>query len=167
MDRRSTNVKGFVHFGGDITSGVEHGIGLRLGSASTGSTVFLESISDDTNANLAIRAQGAGTISIGNSSNKVAIGGAASPFTVLTATVEFTPPALAASTSANSTYAVTGLTTNAVIFLTPAAPLSPAYTLTPRCSTANELTVAWGNSFGSTIGTGESTGRFRLIAFQF
>jgi hypothetical protein len=77
MDRRSTNVKGFVHFGGDIQSGVENGIGVRLGNASTGSTVWIESISDDTNANLGIRAQGAGTITIGNSSNPVTIGGGA------------------------------------------------------------------------------------------
>jgi hypothetical protein len=77
MDRRSTNVKGFVHYGGDITSGVEHGIGVRLGSASTGSTAWIETVSDDTNANIGIRAQGAGTITIGNSSNPVTIGGGA------------------------------------------------------------------------------------------
>src|SRR5574343_1761679 len=75
MDRRSTNAKGFVHFGGDITSGAEQGIGVRLTGASTGSTVWIESVSDDTNAHLGIRAQGAGTISIGNSSNAVYIGG--------------------------------------------------------------------------------------------
>jgi hypothetical protein len=75
MDRRSTNVKGFVHFGGSVRSGVEDGIGFSMGSASTGSTAWIESISDDTNANLGIRAQGAGTISIGNSSNAVSISG--------------------------------------------------------------------------------------------
>jgi hypothetical protein len=69
MDRRSTNVKGFVHFGGDVTSGVNDGIGVRLGSGSTGSTAFIESVSDDTNANLHIRAQGAGNLILGTSSN--------------------------------------------------------------------------------------------------
>lgn len=68
MERRSTNVKGFVHFGGDVASGVEDGIGVRLGTASTGSTVWIEAVSDDTNANIGIRSQGAGTITIGNSS---------------------------------------------------------------------------------------------------
>jgi len=71
MDRRSTNVKGFVHYGGDVQSGIHDVIGLRLGSASTGSTAWLESVSDDTNANLGIRAQGAGSITLGNSSNAV------------------------------------------------------------------------------------------------
>ena len=75
MDRRSTNVKGFVHYGGDITSGVEDGIGIRLGTASTGSTAWIESLSDDTNANIGIRAQGAGTITIGTSSNNAYVKG--------------------------------------------------------------------------------------------
>jgi hypothetical protein len=78
MERRSTNVKGFVHFGGDVRSGVEHGIGFNLGTASTGSTAWIETISDDTNAHLGIRAQGAGTITVGNSSNAVGLGGALS-----------------------------------------------------------------------------------------
>ena len=77
MDRRSTNVKGFVHYGGDVRSGGQDGIGFSVGSASTGSTAWIESVSDDTNANLGIRAQGAGTITIGNSSNAVTIGGGA------------------------------------------------------------------------------------------
>jgi hypothetical protein len=77
MERRSTNVKGFVHFGGDVRSGVEHGIGFNLGTASTGSTAWIETISDDTNAHLGIRAQGAGTITVGTSSNALSVGGAA------------------------------------------------------------------------------------------
>lgn len=78
MDRRSTSVKGFVHFGGDVRSGVENGIGISLGNASTGSTCWIETISDDTNAHLGIRAQGAGTITIGTSSNALGVGGALS-----------------------------------------------------------------------------------------
>lgn len=65
MDRRSTNVKGFVHFGGDVRSGAEDGIGISLGSASTGSTAWVEAVSDETNANIGIRAQGAGSVTIG------------------------------------------------------------------------------------------------------
>lgn len=64
MDRRSTNAKGFVHFGGDIQSGAEDGIGVRLGTASTGSTVWISAISDDTNAHIGIRAQGEGGVTI-------------------------------------------------------------------------------------------------------
>lgn len=75
MDRRSTNVKGFVHYGGDIQSGAQDGIGVRLGSASTGSTAFIESVSDDTNANIGIRAQGGGSITIGTPINSISLQG--------------------------------------------------------------------------------------------
>lgn len=77
MERRSTSVLGFVHYGGEVRNGVAAGIGFNLGHASTGSTAWIESISDDTNANLGIRAQGAGTITIGTSSNAVAMPGGA------------------------------------------------------------------------------------------
>jgi hypothetical protein len=60
-----------------VRSGAQDGIGFSLGSGSTGSTAWIESVSDDTNANLGIRAQGAGTITIGNSSNPVTIAGGA------------------------------------------------------------------------------------------
>lgn len=75
MERRSTSVKGFVHYGGEIRSGVEDGLGFSIGHASTGSTGWIETISDDTNAHLGLRAQGAGTITVGNSSNAVVMGG--------------------------------------------------------------------------------------------
>lgn len=75
MNARSTNVKGFVHFGGDVQSGVEDGIGVRLGTASTGSTAWVESVSDESNANIGLRAKGTGTVSIGTSSNAVYIAG--------------------------------------------------------------------------------------------
>jgi hypothetical protein len=67
MDRRSENVKGFVHFGGDIVSGVNDGIGIKLGTASTGSTsvAWISAVSDDTNASIGIRGQGTGGVSIG------------------------------------------------------------------------------------------------------
>ena len=65
MDRRSTNEKGFVHFGGDIQSGANDGTGIRIGSASTGATAYISAISDDTNATIGIRGQGTGGVVLG------------------------------------------------------------------------------------------------------
>jgi hypothetical protein len=142
------------HWGGDGTFGVESSHGVRLSGGSTGGRV--DAVGDDANVSLTIAGKGTGRVTLGNSSSPVRIG--------KRFTVEFTPPALAASTSAESTYTVTGLTTDAVIVLTPRLALSPAYTTRARCSTADELVVAWGNLFGSTIGTGESTGRWTVLA---
>jgi len=174
---RSTNVKGFVHFGGDVVSGIDHGTGIVLGTASTAATPYLEPIADESNANIGIRAKGTGTITIGNSSNVISFGaGLTTPKLGVASTtawtlvqryvVQFTAPALAASTSVASTYTVTGLTTNSVLMFTPTNPISPAYTYMPYCSTANELVIHWGNIFGSTIGTGESTNRGILLQFS-
>jgi hypothetical protein len=150
IDRSSNG----THWGGDGSFGVESSHGVRIGGGSTGGTIT--AIGDDANISLTIAPKGTGTLTLGNSSTPISIG--------RRFTVEFTPPALAASTSAESTYTVTGLTTGAVIVLTPRAGLSPAYTTRARCSTANELVVAWGNLFGSTIGTGESTNRWTVLA---
>ena len=174
---KSTNTKGFVHFGGDIVSGIEDGTGIIVGSASTAATPYLEPIADETNANIGVRAKGTGTVTIGNSSNVIEFGaGITSPKLGVASTtaftlvqryvVQFTAPALAASTSVASTYTVTGLTTNSVLVFTPKNPISPAYTYMPYCSTANELVIQWGNIFGSTIGTGESTNRGILLQFS-
>lgn len=165
MNVRSTNVKGFVHFCGDVRSGVEDGIGISVGSASTGSTAWLETVSDDTDGNLGIRAQGAGTITIGNSSNKVALGGSTRAFLMQTYTVDVTPPALAASTSVASTYTVTGLTTNCNIILTPRQPIQASYTYQGRCSTASELVITWNNNSGSS--NSDSTNRMNVLAISY
>jgi hypothetical protein len=165
MDRRSTNVTGFVHFGGDVRSGAQAGIGFSLGSASTGSTAWIESVSDDTNANLGIRAQGAGTITIGTSSNKVALGGCTRAVKMQIYAVDIDPPAMAASTSALSSVTVTGLTTNSILVLTPRMPIQPSYSWIPRCSTANELIIQWINNSAST--NSDSTNSGQLMVFSF
>ena len=174
ISERSTNTKGFVHFGGDIVSGVEDGVGIVVGSASTGAIPYLEPIADST-ASIGIRAKGTGDVRIGNSSNAIALKGPVSIGNASTTaipliqqyTVQYTIPALAASASAESTYTVAGLTTNCGLFLTPQDPLNAAYTYQARCSTAAELVVRGGNLLGSTIGSAGTTGRFKLIAFQF
>lgn len=175
MEARSSNAMGrWVHFGGDVAAGVEDGIGVILRSASTGGSAVIEPLSDSDTAALTIRAKGAAALTVGatgNTLNLVAPALGAASTTVFSLvqkyTVEFTPPSLAATTGVLSTYAVTGLTTNSVLVFTPRLPISPAYSFSPRCSTANELVISWQNSFGSTIGTGESTNRGTLLAFNF
>lgn len=151
MNYRSSNGG---HLGGDFTIGVDSSHAVQLAGGSAGGVI--RAVGDDANIAITLTGKGTGGVTIGDSSSPVRIG--------KRFTVEFTPPALAASTSAESTYAVPGLTTTAVILLTPRAPLSPAYTVRARCSTADELVVAWGNLFGSTIGTGESTNRWHMLA---
>ena len=77
MQARSTNVKGFVHFGGDVVAGIEDGIAVQLISASTGAAAVIEPLSDSDTAALTIRAKGAATLTLGNSSNAVAVTGSA------------------------------------------------------------------------------------------
>lgn len=76
MDRRSTNEIGYTHFVGDVTAQIGSSHGVRLTGGSTGG--IIESVGDDTNVTLTIRAQGAGGIVVGNSSNGLA---SASPST--------------------------------------------------------------------------------------
>ena len=169
ISARSTNVKGFVHFGGDVVAGVEDGIAVHLKSASTGSAAVIEPLSDSDTAALTIRAKGAATLTVGNSSNVVVlaaplgVGSTFVPTAINRYVVEFTPPELAASTWANSSYTVTGLSTGySALILTAKYALSGCYGYKARCSTVNELIVTFGNYGASTIGTGESTNRFTV-----
>ena len=72
MDRRSTSAE-YTHFGGDVTGQVNSSHGVRLSGGSTGGIV--EAVGDDTNVTLALRAQGAGGIVLGNSSQGVSVAG--------------------------------------------------------------------------------------------
>jgi len=81
MEARSTNAMGkWVHFGGDVASGVDDGIGIIQRSASTGSAAVIEPISDSSTAALTIRAKGAADLTLGNSSNGIRLVG--SGFTI-------------------------------------------------------------------------------------
>lgn len=62
MDRRSTNLTGYTHFGGDVTAQVNSSHGVRLTGGSTGGIV--EAVGDDTNVTLTLRGQGAGGVVI-------------------------------------------------------------------------------------------------------
>lgn len=87
-------------------------------------------------------------------------------------TVQFTAPVLSSGTataSLESTYTVTGLSTGTVLVFTPTNPISARYNVRPRCSTANELTLAWGLAANgaSSVGSGESTNRGVLLEIKF
>ena len=83
--------------------------------------------------------------------------------------VEFTAPTLSSGllSGAESTYTVAGLSTGTVLVFSPTNPVNALYTYRPRCSTANELVIAWGNIGDSTLGTGESTNRGTVLQFTF
>lgn len=181
MEARSTNTLGFVHYGGDVVAGVNDGIAVHLKSASTGAAAIIEPLSDSSTAALTVRAKGAAALTLGNSSNTVAfagsqfalnssatsIGTGSTTYFVLCQkyTVEFTEPALAATTSVISTYTVTGLTTNCNLIFTPRLPTAPSYVWSARCSTANELCITWTNVAVST--NSGSTNRGTLLAFNY
>lgn len=162
MEFRSSNTR-FVHFGGDVVSNVESSHGVQLTGGSTGARVI--PAGDDANIKLELFGKGTGNTQLGNSSATALIGNSTTAISALQRyAVQFTPPALAASVAAESTYTVTGLTTNAsIIGLTARAAYSTQYVVhSPRCSTADELVVVWMNKNASTIGTGESTNRWTL-----
>ncbi len=80
-------------------------------------------------------------------------------------TVEFTEAAVSSGPSnANSTFTVTGATTNALYLFTPRLLLTAGYGIgSVRCSTANEVVINWtGNSASSLSG---STNRGTLLQF--
>jgi hypothetical protein len=167
MDRRSTNVKGFVHYGGDVRSGAQDGIGFSIGSASTGSTAWIESVSDDTNAHLGIRAQGAGTITIGTSSNVVSISG--TKMAAYSTTFAWTLAALTSGAQGEITLASTTCNVNpgdlvGLIELYPAA--EDDFTVQyHRTSTVNtsRVTIVVGNIGSTATSTASGTGRISWV----
>lgn len=61
MEFRSTNPNGYVHFGGDVMSGVNSTSGVHLSSNT------IQPASDSANANLVVKGKGTGGVFIGNS----------------------------------------------------------------------------------------------------
>lgn len=156
----SSNTDGANAALGDVVSNVGSSHGVRLSGGSTGGIV--EPAGDDANITLNVRGKGTGGVKIGASGSALV---EARAFTV-----QFTAPALSsgvAEQAAESTYTVAGLSTGTVLMFTPTNPINAAYTVRARCSTADELTLAWGHFGDSTIGTGESTNRGVLLQFKF
>ncbi len=72
---RSTNIYGFVHFGGEVISGIEAGVGVRLPACATSATPVLEPFGDESNIGLTIKGKGTGTQTFGGSSGATVIAG--------------------------------------------------------------------------------------------
>lgn len=159
MIYRSTNTH-FTHHQGALVAGVELGSGVELNPTSSGAAPTILPCGDESNKSLIIGGKGTGGVQLGQSST--------TPIVAMQRyLVEFTPPALAASTWTSSTFTAAGLTTNAVLSFVWPTSVSGAYNIIPRCSTAAELRLTFQNITGSTIGTGESTTRGFLIASIF
>ena len=159
MNFPSTNTDGANPSAGDVVSNVESSHGVRLSGGSTGGIVT--AVGDDANISLNIRPKGSGGLILGTAST--------SPV-VMTQRylVQATVPALSSGASAESTVTVLGLTTNSVLILQNRLILNTSVvgiTATPRCSTADELTIEWHNISVSSISG--STQSFYLLQFAF
>ena len=178
MIARSTNAKGYVHFGGDLVAGVEDGIGVWLQSGSTGATAVVEPISDSDTAALTVRAKGAAELNLGNSSNQVNLLGtvkigstAAVSFKgVYSTTFAYAYGAL----SSGATEEITLASTTADIQAGDLVDISLGATstdvglaiLNKRFSTAaaSRVTIVVGNITSTTFGsTGSGTGRITWV----
>jgi hypothetical protein len=150
---------------GAIVSNVDSSHGVRLDGGSTGGIVTVTG--GDANISLAVAGKGTGFTRLGNSSAVARIGASTSGIAAIERyLVEFTEPDSPASTYVDSTYTVTGLTTNAVLHFTPRLTLAAGYTIGDvRCSTADELTIRWVHAGGSTASG--SSNRGTLLAFKF
>ena len=155
MNIRSTNIVGFAHHQGDIVSNVGSSHGVALSGGSTGGR--MDAFGDDANITLTIAGKGTAALVLGNSSSPVQFG--------QLYTVQFTPAALSSFAGSASTITVTGLSTSRPFAWTLQQPsgIAVAYNFRMQCSTANELRLVQQNITGSTIGSGESTGRFLLV----
>ena len=176
MQARSTNTLGYVHFGHDRVAGGEEGSAVRLGPGSTGATAIIEPISDSDTAALTIQAKGTATVTLGNSSNAVAIVGSA-----ITLTGAGLP--IKAAYSTTFAYAYTALSSGAfedlsiasttadiqpgdLVSVSLAATTNALTIMNLRYSTAaaSRVTVTVGNIASTAFGsTGSGTGRITWL----
>lgn len=168
MERRSTNDIGYVHYQGDVVSNVGSSHGVRLGGGSTGAVI--EPLADDTSVRLTIRGKGAGALALGESSATIIFGAGSSGSTTGISwmqryLVQWTVPALSSgSTAVNTTVAVTNLTTNSILVLSPRVQVNSSVigiTLHPRCSTADELVIEQ-NKIGESSISGSTQSAYLL-----
>src|SRR3990167_7989723 len=173
MERRSTNVVGYVHHGGDITAHIDSSHGTRLSGGSTGG--ILEAVGDDTNVNLTVRAQGTGTLILGSSGQPVQIGGSTSVFRGMIA-FQDTAVTLPSWTSTQSgistvltTHTITGITTGSIVFgnlRDDTGTLSVALAaVSVSRSTANEVHCQFVKT--TTLAFTGTTATINFLAFRF
>jgi hypothetical protein len=161
VEYRSTNALGkYVHFGGSVIAGADMGSGVEISATSSGSSPVIAPVGDESNKSLVLAGKGTGGVQIGSS-------GSAIP-EIRKFTVQFTAPVLSSGTATGieSTYTVAGVSTGTVLVFTPTNPINAKYNARPRCSTVDELTIAWSHDGTSTLGSGESTNRGVLLQFK-
>lgn len=178
MEFRSTNTK-YKHLGGDLVTNVDDGssYGVHLTGGSTGGIVT--AAGDTTNINLVLRPKGAGALVAGNSStpmdlagssvaitsthvninsSRIVLGASTTPLILMQRSrIQFTIPALSSGPSVDESVAVTvtGLTTNAMIFIQQRVPYNSTdatgVEVDGYCSTAGDLRLRIKNLGGSTL----------------
>lgn len=138
MEFRSTNTVGFVHFGGDVASGVNSSLGAMLSSNT------VQPIGDATDIDLEVKGKGAGV---------VYLNGSTTPWKVVAGESTYTPPPLAASAQGECTFAAAGISTGDIILQVDLRNgLSTAYLPgLPYVGAADKIHVPVGNVHASTI----------------
>lgn len=165
MRYRSSNARGWTHHLGDLVAHVESSHGVQLSGGSTGAVV--EAVGDDANVLLLVRGKGTGFTQLGNSSAVARVGTSTTGISAIQRyVVQFTPPDLSSFAATDSTFTVTGATTNANYVFTESSAVSTVYILSNvRCSTANEVTIRFTNHGPSTISG--SSNRGTLLQFSY
>ena len=150
---RSTNTFGFVHFGGEVLSGIEAGRGVRLPGVSTGSTPNIEPFGDETNIGITINGKGSGAQTFGGSSGATVIAGA---------TVRLNSTSVVASTGLGirGIYSTTFSWTNAAI----SSGQTAEVTLTSAVGSPNHPVIGdlVSISMGTSNGTAMVMGGYRM-----
>ncbi len=161
MGYTSSNALGRTHFGGDVVAGGSkpNRNGISLDAVSTGSTPGISARGDDATIGLNISAKSTGTVQVGGSSNRVALGSSGTAFTnIIRGTSTFVYPALAANAWGASTVTAAGVSTASIVNVQAPSSMSTNYVMTGAyASGANEITVGFLNNAASTQGTGFST----------
>lgn len=166
MEYRSANPG--MHISNDVVAGVGSSHGIQIGGGSTGGVV--QTVADDTSANLTLKAKGLGTVVVGDSSNTVQFAGSTAPFagfvrviSTAVATPNFNSTGLFGIVS---TVTVSGVNSSHIILSNPIN-LSTAVVLSDvwAGSTANSVNLKWNKL--STVTVSASTATIRFLVFRF
>lgn len=137
MDYRSTNADGYVHFGGDLVTGVNSTLGLHISSNT------IKAVGDGADYDLVLKGKGAGGVKI-NASTSIFGGINRGQSTIALV-------ALPISGLVRSTLTVPGLGVNDMLVVHRSSVVSTAIAMTDWTSTAaNEATLSFLNNQAST-----------------
>lgn len=142
-----------THHGKGMVTGVD---GLS-GIEQVGSTIV--AASDSAAAGLTVKAKGTGTLTLGDSSNTVLIGGSTTPSKFVSGQSTTTIPNMPGASQAVSTLAATGISTGDIILAVDSRGDVSTHVAMGgyRCTAAGKITVVWTNCHASSIAA-ESTG---------